>query len=91
MSQSKSRSWKEAWVNIFIGYSINFCANLIVFPMFGYNISIHDNLMIGVVFTFISLARQYIIRRWFNKNDDEQSKQVSISAAPNVAPCITSV
>lgn len=67
--QSKQRSWKEAWVNIGIGYSINFVANLLVFPMFGYNVTVHDNLIIGVIFTFISLARQYIVRRFMNKGD----------------------
>lgn len=69
MAQSKSRSWKEAWVNIAIGYSINFIANLVVFPMFGYNISIADNIVIGLVFTVISVVRQYVVRRWFNKGD----------------------
>lgn len=69
MSQSKSRSFKEAWVNIFIGYTINFCANLVVFPLFNYNISIHDNLIIGIIFTGVSLVRSYAIRRWFSKGD----------------------
>lgn len=69
MAQSKSRSLKEAWVNIFIGYVINFCANLVVFPLFNYNISIHDNIIIGIIFTGVSLVRSYAIRRWFSKND----------------------
>lgn len=69
MAQSKLRSWKEAWVNIAVGYSVNFVANIVVFPLFGYNVSIHDNIMIGVIYTFISLARQYVIRRWFSKGD----------------------
>lgn len=67
MAQSKMSSFKEAWVNIFVGYLINFAANMIVLPMFGYNISVADNLMIGVIYTFISLARSYGIRRWFNR------------------------
>lgn len=69
MAQSKARSWKEAWVNIAVGYSINFIANIVVFPLFGYNVSIHDNIIIGVIYTFISLGRQYVIRRWFSKGD----------------------
>jgi hypothetical protein len=69
MSQSKARSVKEVLTNIVIGYTINFIANLVVFRSFGYHVSVHDNLMIGVIFTAISLARQYIIRRWFSKND----------------------
>ena len=69
MAQSKKRSWAEAWINIGIGYAVNFVANLIVFPLFGYDISVSDNIAIGVIYTGISLARQYIIRRWFAKND----------------------
>ena len=69
MAQSKSRSWKEAFTNIAIGYLINFVANLVVFPMFGYNITIADNIVIGLVFTVISVVRQYVVRRYFNKGD----------------------
>ena len=69
MAQSKSRSWREAWVNIAIGYFINFVANLVVFPAFGYDISIADNIIIGLVFTVISVVRQYVVRRYFNKGD----------------------
>jgi hypothetical protein len=69
VSQSKRRSWAEAWINIGIGYSVNFVANLVVFPMFGYNVTVRDNIIIGVIYTVISLVRQYVIRRWFAKND----------------------
>ena len=69
MAQSKARSWGEAWTNIVIGYAINFVANLVVFPLFGYDISVADNILIGLVFTVISVCRQYVVRRWFNKGD----------------------
>jgi hypothetical protein len=69
MAQSKTRSCAEAWINIAIGYSINFVANLVVFPLFGYNVSVRDNIVIGVIYTGISLVRQYVIRRWFAKGD----------------------
>lgn len=69
MAQSRKRSWAEAWINIFIGYAVNFVANLLVFPLFGYDISVQDNLIIGVIYTGISLVRQYVIRRWMNKGD----------------------
>lgn len=69
MAQSVRRSWAEAWSNIAIGYSINFIANLLIFPLFGYNISVKDNIVIGVIYTGISLVRQFVIRRWFNKGE----------------------
>lgn len=81
--QSKTRSWKEAWINIAIGYSINFVANLLVFPMFGYNVTVHDNLIIGVIFTFISLARQYIVRRFMNKGDMKEYTECTNTPSKN--------
>lgn len=69
MGQSKSRSWKEAWINIAIGYSLNFVCNLVVFRHFGYQVTVQDNILIGIIFTGVSLTRQYVIRRWFAKGD----------------------
>lgn len=68
--QSKLRSVKEAMTNIFVGYSFNYSANIVLLPLL-WNperpfLSAHA---IGVAFTLISFVRQYIIRRWFNKGD----------------------
>lgn len=70
MAQSKGRSIKEAFTNIGIGYTINYCANIALLPLL-WNpehplLSAH---YIGIAFTLISFVRQYIIRRWFNKGD----------------------
>lgn len=64
--QSKLGSFIEAWANIAVGFTINFCANLLVLPLFGFNVTGGQALGIGVIFTAISLARSYIIRRYFN-------------------------
>lgn len=64
--QSKMQSLIEAWVNVIIGFGINLIANLIVLPAFGYAVTVGDALGIGLVFTAISIARSYFIRRWFN-------------------------
>lgn len=66
VSQSRLSSFIEAWVNIAIGFSINFVANLLILPLFGYVPTLWENFQIGVLFTFVSLARSYVIRRWFN-------------------------
>lgn len=66
MSQSRLSSFIEAWVNVAIGFGINLVANLIVLPWFGFDVTVSDALGIGVVFTIISVARSYCIRRWFN-------------------------
>ena len=65
--QSRIQSLIEAWVNIAIGFWINFIANMTIFPLFGWEISMGQNLTLGVIYTGISLARAYFIRRWFNR------------------------
>jgi hypothetical protein len=66
VAQTKLGSLVEAWANIAVGFSINWCANMVVLPMFGFNLSGGVAFQIGLVFTAISLARQYVLRRWFN-------------------------
>ena len=66
MAQTRLGSFVEAWANIAVGFGINFTANLIVLPWFGFDVTPTDALGIGAVFTAISLARSYVIRRWFN-------------------------
>lgn len=67
MSQTKLGSFVEAWANIFVGFAINFTANLVILPRFGFaNLTAEKAFGIGLVFTAISLARSYVLRRWFN-------------------------
>jgi hypothetical protein len=66
MSQTKLGSFIEAWVNVLIGFTINYIANLLIFPLFGFHISLLDNLYMGLLYTLISVVRSYCIRRWFN-------------------------
>lgn len=67
MTQSRKGSMLEAVINVIIGYSINFTANALIFPLFGWHLSVRDNLTLGVIYTVISLIRSYAIRRWFNR------------------------
>ena len=69
--QTKAKSFAESITNILIGYSINLCAQLIIFPCFGINIPLRSNIGIGIAFTGISLTRSYLIRRWFNRTEKE--------------------
>tara|TARA_R110000782_G_scaffold99147_4_gene184751 strand:- start:1547 stop:1813 length:267 start_codon:yes stop_codon:yes gene_type:complete len=69
--QTKRRSLIEAVTNVLIGYLVAVISNLIVLPLFGYQVSLFDGFAIGVVFTVISLIRSYVIRRLFNKYDSQ--------------------
>ena len=64
--QSKLGSFVEAWANIVVGFAINWSANMLVFPMFGFDITAGQAFWVGIIFTGISLVRSYILRRYFN-------------------------
>lgn len=66
MSQSKTASLVEAWGNVAVGYGINFVANLVILPWFGFKPSLLQNLLIGLLYTTMSVVRSYCIRRYFN-------------------------
>ena len=66
MAQTKLGSFVEAWANIVVGFSINWCANLLILPLYGFKISGGQAFSIGLIFTVISLVRSYVLRRWFN-------------------------
>lgn len=67
MSQTRRQSFIEAWANILVGYTVNVAANFLIFPLFGWHISLRQNLLIGVIYTGVSLARSYSLRRLFNR------------------------
>lgn len=65
MRQTKLGSFIEACINILIGFSINYVMNLLILPLFGFHISLTDNLLMGLLYTIVSVARSYVVRRWF--------------------------
>ncbi len=66
MSQTRRGSLIESIINVVIGLGINLTANMLLFPIFGWDISVSQNLQLGTLYTAISIARSYCIRRWFN-------------------------
>lgn len=65
--QSRRMSAVEAVANVAIGYVVAVAANAVVLPLFGLHPSAFDSLAIGALFTAISLARLYVLRRLFNR------------------------
>ena len=64
--QSRWLSFLEAVTNIVVGYGLAVLTQIIVFPLFGLHASLGENLAIGGMFTIVSLARSYLLRRAFN-------------------------
>lgn len=66
MSQSRKMSALEAAINVVVGLIVSIIANHLIFPLFGFNPSIAQNVAITIIYTVISLARSYALRRFFN-------------------------
>jgi hypothetical protein len=67
MSQSRAWSLVESWANVAVGFGVNWIANLLVLPWFGFAISGRQAALMGCVFTVISVTRSYALRRAFNR------------------------
>lgn len=67
MSQSRRMSLLEAMTNTAVGYAVAVATQYAVFPAFGLRVGVVENLGIGLIFTAVSLARSYALRRLFNR------------------------
>jgi hypothetical protein len=66
MSQTRRGSLIEAVVSMAIGYGVNFVANLYILPAYGFaSLTPSKNFQLGLIYTIISVARSYGIRRIF--------------------------
>jgi hypothetical protein len=65
MTQSRRLSLIEAVTNVVLGYALAMVTQIVVFPWFGLQVSLGDNLAIGGAFVAISLLRSYALRRAF--------------------------
>lgn len=67
MSQSRRLSLAESAANVAIGYGLAIITQMLVFPMFGINAAPAEHAGIAAIFTAISIARSYLVRRAFNR------------------------
>ncbi|MGD9507001.1 MAG: hypothetical protein AB7X49_00375 [Geminicoccaceae bacterium] len=67
MMQSRSMSLVEALTNTIVGYVLAVATQLVVFPLYGLEVAVAAHLMIGAAFVLVSLARSYILRRFFER------------------------
>ena len=65
--QTRLQSFIESFINVAIGYGVALVSQMLVFPLFGINIAMESNLLIGAIFTVISIVRSYVVRRVFNR------------------------
>lgn len=67
MSQSRRMSAVEALTSTAIGYGVAVATNAVVLPAFGFPVSVGQSFAIGAIFTAVSLARGYVVRRLFDR------------------------
>ena len=55
----------EAITNVVAGYLLALLTQITIFPLFGLAVSVADNLIIGCIFTAVSVVRSFTLRRLF--------------------------
>ncbi len=73
--QSRLTSLIEANINTFTGFIINWCAGFVIYPLAGMSVDVLDVTTITLLFTVLSVARNYLIRRFFNKDSSVVSER----------------
>ena len=65
MKQSRLMSLVESIANVIVGYGVAVVTQILIFPVFGLQTTLGQNLAMGGVFTIVSLARSFLLRRLF--------------------------
>jgi len=65
-TQTKKRSFIEAWVNVIVGLGISILLQRLLFPLYGWDITLDHNIQLSLIFTVFSVIRSYGLRRMFN-------------------------
>lgn len=64
--QSRRMSLVEQLCNVASGIVTAVVVGQIIYPMFGYSVTVADNLGLTAIFTAVSVVRGYVWRRVFN-------------------------
>ena len=77
MKQSRLMSMVESLANVLVGYVVAVVTQMAVFPLFGLAVTVTENLLIGLIFTAVSIVRSYALRRGFEALRVRQSARDS--------------
>ena len=77
MKQSRLMSLVESLANVLVGYGVAVATQMAVFPLFGLVVTVTENLLIGLIFTAVSIVRSYALRRTFEALRVRQSAMAS--------------
>ncbi|NVM42524.1 hypothetical protein HWX16_19600 [Ochrobactrum intermedium] len=65
MKQSRTMSLVESLTNVAVGYGIAVVTQIMVLPLFGLSTTLAENMAMGAIFTVVSIARSFTLRRLF--------------------------
>jgi hypothetical protein len=83
MKQSRLMSLVESLANVLVGYGVAVVTQMLVFPLFGLAVTVTENLLIGLIFTAVSIVRSYALRRGFEALRVRQLGQHAVADAVN--------
>lgn len=64
--QSKRQSLIEASTQTLVGFAQGVLTQMLLFPLYGWTPTFLENIQLVLAFTIVSLARSYLVRRFFN-------------------------
>ena len=67
MSQSRTMSLVESIANVLAGFGVAVATQIAIFSLFGLRTTLAENLAMGAIFTVVSIARSYCLRRVFER------------------------
>ena len=89
MMQSRWMSLVESVANVLVGYIVAVATQYLVFPLFGLHATKSQNLMIGLIFTGVSLVRSYLLRRAFEARRLNADRLTQTKSSSSMAACTT--
>jgi hypothetical protein len=79
MAQSRKMSLVETVTQTGTGFVLSLGVANWLLPYFGYPITLHDNVIMTLVFVFANFAKSWVVRRYFNWVEARQERR---TAAP---------
>lgn len=68
--QTKKQSFIESLYNVAIGFLVTMFSLHLIFPILGIENNSGKNIIITIYLTFLSIIRNYVLRRYFNKKQN---------------------
>lgn len=67
MTQTKRKSFIESLANTLVGLIVTIAFSPLIYWVCDVKISLPKMNVVALLFTILSVIRNYVIRRWFNK------------------------